>query len=89
MNTNCDVHISVEVLEEYGLGRMAEPDTIDLEEHLLICQVCQTRLEQIDEYLRVSKAAAAILRHQPGPLEGGRGAGFRQDSRKPETADVA
>jgi anti-sigma factor RsiW len=50
-----------DVLETYAWGRLSDPDNAPLEEHLLVCDACRNRLEQIDEYLRVAKSAAAAL----------------------------
>jgi anti-sigma factor RsiW len=68
MNTKLDHHISEGVLEEYALGVQSDEDCKPLEEHLLICPACQDLLAAIDEYIRVAKAAAALIRRPANPL---------------------
>jgi anti-sigma factor RsiW len=65
MNTGFNNHVSEEVLETYALGKLSDEDCAPLEEHLLLCCICQRRLERTDEYLRVIKAAASSLDHGP------------------------
>jgi len=57
MNTGFDSHASEDVLEAYAMGRLSDQDSTPLEEHLLICLACQNRLEAVDEFVRVTKAA--------------------------------
>ncbi len=61
------VHPAEEVLEEYGFGRVREPALTDLEEHLLVCASCHAKLQELDEYAALMKAAAAsfLLDSQP------------------------
>jgi anti-sigma factor RsiW len=68
MNASLDRHICEEVLEEYALGMQSEEDCNPLEEHLLICPACQDLLAATDEYIRVAKAAAALIRRPANPL---------------------
>jgi uncharacterized CHY-type Zn-finger protein len=68
MNASLDRHICEEVLEEYALGMQSEEDCKPLEEHLLICPACQDLLAATDEYMRVAKAAAALIRRPDNPL---------------------
>jgi hypothetical protein len=58
MNASSLNHIPEDTLENYGMGRLDSLACPDVEEHLLICESCQMRLEEIDEYTRVAKAAA-------------------------------
>ncbi len=53
------VHATEELLEEYTFGRVREPQLGWLEEHLLICQQCQSELEGIEEYKLFMKAGLA------------------------------
>jgi hypothetical protein len=39
-------HGTEEQLEQYALGRLAGADLISLEEHLLLCDACQVRLDE-------------------------------------------
>ena len=43
------------------MGALSEKDCKPLEEHLLICLTCQIRLEEMDEYIKVMKAATAAV----------------------------
>jgi hypothetical protein len=50
-------HIAEDVLELYSLGRLSEPYSAPLEEHLLVCPSCQERLEQADDFVRAFRMA--------------------------------
>jgi len=65
MNTCASLHIPGEVLEKYSLGILPDVDSAPLDEHLLICPTCQRRLEEIDDYVRVMKAATAAMAGTP------------------------
>jgi hypothetical protein len=43
------------------MGKLTEQACAPLEEHLLLCPVCQTRLEAIDAYICVVRAACSTL----------------------------
>jgi hypothetical protein len=55
-------HVVEEDLERYSVGTLPETEAEILEEHLLICPICQDRLAEIDEYVRAMRAAASKLR---------------------------
>ena len=59
--TLIDVHIGEEVLELYALGRLAEPETERLEEHLLLCELCQEELAKVDDFVRAFRIAAPAV----------------------------
>ena len=63
-------HPSEEALEEYAFNRLSEKESAPLEEHLLLCQVCQERLAETDEYIGLMKLAAREL--QAAPMAGRR-----------------
>jgi len=65
MNTGWSDHISADALEAYAMGKLSLNESVPLEEHLLICSQCQTRLEQTDEYIQVIQAAASDLSRRP------------------------
>lgn len=65
MRTDSFCSVTEDVLENYAWERLPEPDRATLEEHLLICAHCQARLEQIDDYLPVARAATAALVADP------------------------
>jgi hypothetical protein len=59
MNTGFFCHISEETLETYALGRVLDAQFEPLDEHLLLCPACQIRLEELEEYIEVMRAATA------------------------------
>ena len=67
MNTGFPFHIPEDALERYALGRVPDEDCAPLDEHLLICPTCQAGLEEMDEYVKVMKAATATL--SPATIE--------------------
>ncbi|MFN9920354.1 MAG: hypothetical protein ACK555_11325 [Acidobacteriota bacterium] len=59
-------HLIEEALEAYSLGRLSREEDISLlEEHLLLCPWCQTRLEQFDAFTAATKLAAQAVLDQP------------------------
>ncbi len=58
-------HFSEDRLELYAFNRMPEPECARLEEHLLVCGTCQSRLSEIDGYIGVMKVAAVEPRKKP------------------------
>ncbi len=79
-------HQSKEDLETYSLGRLAPDRIVSLEQHLLICARCRTRLHAIEPYnfvhytidgpfySRVTKLRTGrfLARHWGQSLEGGK-----------------
>jgi hypothetical protein len=59
MNTGCSCHISEETLEKYAFGRAPDAHRPPLDQHLLVCPTCQIRLQELEEYIEVMKAATA------------------------------
>ncbi|MBS1985079.1 MAG: hypothetical protein JST16_12995 [Bdellovibrionales bacterium] len=57
-------HIEENSLELYAMGRLPEEQTCSLEEHLLLCEDCQDRLAQFDEFLR---AFRHVTQRSPEP----------------------
>lgn len=57
-------HPGNEQLELYSLGSLSDPALSELEEHLLVCLPCQTRVEQMDVYTHAMRGAALALRSQ-------------------------
>jgi hypothetical protein len=52
-------HLTEDAMEMYSLGRMkSEEDLEVLEEHLLVCAFCQTKLEKMDAYHQAAITAA-------------------------------
>jgi hypothetical protein len=58
-------HPTTEAFEEYAFKRLSEADTEKLEEHLLVCEECQTSLAEVDEYILLMKQATA--QYEPAP----------------------
>ncbi len=61
MTTDFDKHIPEAIIDEFAMGMLCEEDGAFWEEHLLLCEVCQDRLVEADEYIRVVKDAAAAI----------------------------
>jgi hypothetical protein len=55
------VHAPEEFLEEYVMGRVQEPALSVLEEHLLTCAPCQTKLMELNEYTALMRGALKRL----------------------------
>ena len=60
-------HIDEETLECYALGRLNEEEAAPVEEHVLVCHICQDELAAADEYIRAVRAAAPKLASEPDP----------------------
>ena len=58
-------HTDEEEIERYSMGAMPEGAIAPFEEHLLICESCQHRLEQTDIYVSAMCQASARLRTAP------------------------
>ncbi len=54
-----DPHIDDELLDQYALGSPRRELLPAIEEHLLVCHDCQTRLASADEFLWLFRATAA------------------------------
>ena len=52
-------HATDEIIEKFAMGKLPESEVAPLEEHMLVCHACQDRLEQMDSFLRATKAAVA------------------------------
>jgi hypothetical protein len=63
MDVSC--HIDEEEIERYSMGALPEGAVAPFEEHLLICESCQHRLEQTDLYVSAMRQASARLRAAP------------------------
>ncbi len=60
-------HLDEEEIEKYSLGGIAKSDLARVEEHLLLCQSCQRRVESSDVIVRSMQQAAARSRQEPEP----------------------
>ncbi len=54
-------HFTEEILELYALGQLPEATIASVEEHMLVCEHCQARLEQVDQFLKLTATAAHEL----------------------------
>jgi len=54
-NAVFEPHPSDDELEMYSMGRIAEPESGRVEEHILICGYCQDRLQEADEFVALMK----------------------------------
>ena len=61
-------HIEENVLDRYAMGTLPGESIPKVEEHLLDCFFCQSRLVQTDEFLVYFRAAATQLDLRPVPL---------------------
>jgi len=68
MNADFGSHFPEELFETYAMGQLSVQDGAPLEEHLLICPACQTRLSSIDEYIAIMRAAAYYCQSNVPPL---------------------
>ena len=60
MNASFDRHFPEIVWEAYALGKLSEGECASMEEHLLLCPLCQDLLAEWDEYINVIKTAATL-----------------------------
>jgi hypothetical protein len=65
MNICFQSHFPDDHLERYATEKISSPDCGPLEEHLLLCEDCQTRLLKIEEFILVTRAALAELEEHP------------------------
>lgn len=65
-------HPSEERLEEYSRGTLPEAEVERLEEHLLVCALCQDRLSEMDVFVDATRQAARkVQADPPSALEDG------------------
>jgi hypothetical protein len=58
-------HCTDEALEQYAMERLEESALPEFEEHVLICEHCQGRLDDFTQYAGAARAAAQALRRKP------------------------
>jgi len=61
-------HIEENVLDRYAMGTLPGESIPKVEEHLLDCSFCQSRLVETEEFLTHFRAAATQLDMRPVPL---------------------
>lgn len=57
-------HVRDEILEAYVLKRLQAEDVDQVEDHLLICEFCQRRLDQSSQFIQATRIAATRIRAQ-------------------------
>jgi len=65
-------HPADDLLESYAMGRLAEHDLVPVEEHLLICAHCQEAVQEIETFVKSTRAAARIVEQHNRPGGGWR-----------------
>ena len=68
-------HPDEQAVECYSLGTLSEEDEVSFEEHLLLCEPCQERVEESDDFIRALRVAATRVaaprveppKPKPGP----------------------
>lgn len=59
------VHPADEILERYSMRRLADEEQDAVEEHLLFCETCRSRLEQADTWVALVRAAIQEVEPEP------------------------
>lgn len=57
-------HVSDDVLEAYALKRLSGNDLDTLEDHLLLCEDCRSRLEEAEDFVAAMRQASQKLRNE-------------------------
>ena len=52
-------HVPDHVLENYAMGKLSDHESEPVEEHLLLCSVCQEQLDELDDFVQATNAALA------------------------------
>lgn len=63
-------HFSEEVIDDYGLARLSSAETERVEVHLLICEACQGRVDEVDALIHCLQALRADASHDVRRLSG-------------------
>jgi hypothetical protein len=61
-------HVEEELLEQYSVGRLGESEVARVEEHVLLCEACQDKLEQIDSWVRCVRRTGAQYPTEPASI---------------------
>lgn len=69
MPTPSDSHPSDDEMELYVLGRLGEVHAAPVEEHLLVCETCRQRLEEMEEYAIAMRQALVEMNTEAGAVE--------------------
>lgn len=52
-------HFPDHLLENYAMGKLSDHESEPVEEHLLLCSLCQERLDELDDFVQAIKTALA------------------------------
>lgn len=58
-------HVEEELLEQYSVGCLVQSEVARVEEHVLLCESCQEKLDLIDSWVRSVRRAGAQLPAEP------------------------
>lgn len=58
-------HIDEDRLDRYAMGTLPKEQISDLEEHLLACSFCSSRLVETDDFVNVFRAAVVQVERRP------------------------
>ena len=53
------IHLRADVLEDFALGRLPEKGVARVEEHLLVCDTCRNRLDNVEAFVISVRAGSA------------------------------
>jgi anti-sigma factor RsiW len=60
--TPWQAHVDADSLERYALNQLSEEASATIEEHLLLCPLCQRRLQETDEFVNALRAESCATR---------------------------
>ena len=61
-------HPDDELLDQYATGRLGDERLAEVEEHLLVCSICQARIAELDEFLSTFRLASPRVSAQAASL---------------------
>jgi len=64
-------HMDAEEIEAYSLGDLSDLEAAPFDEHLLICDLCRTKVEASDDYIAAMRGAARLIRQAAEQAAGG------------------
>jgi len=67
MGLNLNGHVEEEELERYSARALSEARAEQVEEHLLVCEACRVRLDEVESFARGVAAAGRKLREERSP----------------------
>ncbi len=62
MQTTPGQHFREEALEDYALGKLPEELVPSFEEHIISCEPCQMRLQEVEQFMQIALIAASEIR---------------------------